>query len=130
MARVSTGKATGDGHRTVIATSETAAEIPQPATRSGISESGPGQRHGSTNASSSGVVALATTELTTAPKSTMNPTANMPIVASAVEFETSVPRQIITMQAMPRSACDRNRSSRVPPKSTRSSIPNAPKAMK
>ena len=94
----------------MIASSETAAEIPQPAARSGICEAGPGLATGSTNASSSGVVALAITELTTALNSTAKATRNMQMTASAVTVETSVPRQIITTQASPSSACERSRS--------------------
>ncbi len=44
--------------------------------------------------SSSGVVALAITELTTPLNSTAKATMNMPIAASTVDCDTSVPRQM------------------------------------
>ena len=52
------------------------------------------------------------------------------MIASTFTVETSVPSVIITMQAIPSSDCERNRSIRVPAKSTNSSIANAPNAMK
>lgn len=113
-----------------MANSETAAAIPQPATRSGICDAVPGIVTGRMKASSSGVVALAMTELTTLLNSTTSPMTNIATVAMTTERDANVPRQMKTAQASPSSVCERSLSSRVPVKSTNSSIANEPNARK
>ncbi len=129
-ARASIGKATGEGHNTLVAIIAATVAIPQPAIRAGIWEAGPGTVTGRMNDSTSGVAALAITELTTPLNNTTKATMNIAIVATTVDCETSVPRQISTTQASPISACDRRRSSREPWKSTSNRFANEPKAMK
>ena len=80
------------------------------------------------NASSSDVVAPASTELTTPAKSTPNATSAIAIAASHAEREASVPRHTNTPPATASAACACSRSRIGPGKSTSSSIANEPKA--
>src|ERR1700761_3512396 len=72
------GSRVAAGHRNAIAITDAPAAIPQPATRSGICDAGPGSDTGRMNASSSDVVALAITELTTAENRTTKATTAIP----------------------------------------------------
>src|SRR4029079_14110050 len=72
----------GAGHRRVVATSATPAAIAQPASRSGTADAGAASDTGKMNASSSAVVAPASTELTTPAKITPNATTAIATVAS------------------------------------------------
>ncbi len=79
-------------------------------------------------ASSSDVVAPASTELTTPAKITTKPTTAVVAAASQTLCEASVPRQTSAHPASASAACARRRSSSGPPKSTSSSIANEPNA--
>ena len=59
---VRTGSCAGAGHSTRMATSAATAASPQPASRAGIDAASPGSETGRMNASSSAVVAPASTE--------------------------------------------------------------------
>ncbi len=96
MAFERSGSRVGAGQSTVMAMSEAAEAMPQPARRSGIDEIGPAKVTGRMNASSIDVVAPAITELTTAEKSTRNATAAIAAVQSQVARAASVPRQTRT----------------------------------
>ena len=89
----------GAGQSATIAISEAAPAIPQPASRSGISEAGAVSETGRMNERSNGTVAAASTELTT-PANTMQKAATaIAAVASNVDREASVPRQTRTAPA-------------------------------
>jgi hypothetical protein len=118
----------GEGHSSEIARTETAPARPQPAMRSGIEETGPGSDTGRMNASSSEVVAPASTELTTPANRIANPTTPIASAAATVEREASVPRQMRTAQATTSELWASTRSRSGPEKSTSSSIANEPNA--
>ena len=80
------------------------------------------------NASSSAVVAPASTELTTPAKITPNPTTAIATAASHAFCEASVARQTNTPPVTASAACAWSRSAIGPPKSTRSSIAKDPNA--
>src|ERR1700677_3179983 len=122
------GSRVAAGHRIAIAITDAPAAMPQPATRSGICEAGPGSDTGRMYASSSEVVALAITELTTDENSTTNATIAIPTTEIQVVCDASVPRAISTAQATPNSAWERIRSWIGPVKSTSSNIANEPNA--
>ena len=122
------GSLVGAGHSTVMATSDAAAATAQPASRSGIDETSPGSDTGRMKASSSDVVALASTELTTPAKITQNATSAMATAASQSLREASVARQTNAPPASASAACACQRSRIVPPKSTSTSRANDPKA--
>ncbi len=82
-----------------MAKSEAAEAMPQPASRSGIEETGPGSETGRMNASSSVGVAPARTELTTPAKSTPNATSAIATAATTAEWDATVPAAIITPHA-------------------------------
>ena len=113
-----------------MATIETAPASPQPATRSGIEETGPGSDTGKMKASSSEVVAPASTELTTPANRIAKPTTAIASAATTVQREASVPRQMRTAQATTSALWASTRSRIGPEKSTSSSIANEPKAAK
>ena len=118
----------GAGHSSAVATSATPAAIPQPASRSGTADAGAASDTGKMNASSSAVVAPASTELTTPAKITPNPTTAIATAANHAVCEASVARQTNTPPTMASAACAWSRSAIGPPKSTRSSIANDPNA--
>ena len=120
----------GDGHRSEIASSDTAADMPQPAIRSGIAETAPGSDTGRMKASSRVVVAPASVELKMPANSTANPTTAIEQAATAVDREASVPRPMSTQHITPRPAWASRRSRIGPVKSTSSSMAKAPKAAK
>src|ERR1700735_5700312 len=122
------GSRVAAGHRIAIAITDAPAAIPQPAIRSGICDAGPGSDTGRMNASSSVVVALASTELMTAENRTTNATSAIPTTEIQVVCDASVPSEISATQAMPSTAWDRTRSRIGPVKSTSRNIANAPNA--
>ena len=122
------GSRVAAGQRITIAITDAPAAMPQPAIRSGICPAVPGSETGRMYASSSGVVALAITELTTAENSTTKATIAMPTTAIQVVRDASVPSEISPMQVTPSSTCDRTRSTIGPVKSTNSNIANEPNA--
>ena len=128
MAAVRSGLRAGAGQSTTIATRLAAAASPQPMRRSGISLAGAGIATGRMNASSSEVVAPASTELMAPENSTAKPTTAIAMAASAVERDTSVPRQTAAAPATASVSCDSTRSRIVPGKSTSVSCANVPKA--
>ena len=80
------------------------------------------------NASSSAVVAPASTELTTPAKITPNATTAIAMAASHTVCEASVARQTNTPPVTASAACAWSRSAMGPPKSARSSIAKDPNA--
>src|SRR5258707_5324860 len=86
----------GAGHRNAVATSATPPAIAQPASRSGTADGGAASDTGKMNASSSAVVAPASTELTTPAKITPNPTTVIATAADHAVCEASVARQTNT----------------------------------
>src|ERR1700722_19356573 len=118
----------GAGHRNAVATSATPAAIPHPASRSGTADAGAASDTGKMNASSSAVVAPASTELTTPAKITPNPTTAIATAASHAVCEASVARQTNTPPVTASAASAWSRSAIGPPKSTRSSIAKDPNA--
>ena len=101
---------------------------PGPASRSGTADAGAASDTGKMNASSSDVVAPASTELTTPAKITPNPTTAIATAASHTVCEASVARQTNTPPVTASAACAWSRSAMGPPKSTRSSIAKDPNA--
>ena len=100
-----------------MATSAAPPAIPSPASRSGTAEAGAASDTGKMNASSSAVVAPASTELTTPAKITPNPTTAIATAASHAFCETSVARQTNTPPVTASAAWAWSRSAIGPPKS-------------
>ena len=123
-----TGSRAGAGHSSAIAGSDAAAASPQPARRSGIEETGPGSETGRMKASSSVVVAPASTELTTPANITPKATTAIATAASHVVRAARVASTMSTPHATASVACARSRSRIGPAKSTSRSIANEPKA--
>src|SRR5271163_1740905 len=128
VAAESSGPRVGAGQRSPTAISEAAPAIAQPTSRSGSEDIGAERVAGKTKASSSVVVAPASTELTTPAKSTTAPTTAIVTAASQAVWETNVPRQINAQHATTSVAWLRRRSSIGPRKSTITSIANDPNA--
>src|SRR5215472_3532197 len=105
-----------------------ASGLPQPASRSGTADGGAASDTGKMNASSSAVVAPASTELTTPAKITPKPTTAIAAAASHAVCEASVARQTNTPPVTASAACAWSRSAMGPPKSTSSSIAKDPNA--
>ena len=124
------GSRAGAGHNSPTAMNEAADARPQPASRSGIDDAGPANDTGRMNASSSATVAPASTELTTPAKSTPNPTIAIASAAVQAEREASVPMQTNAAPVAASAVCACSRERIGPPKSTSSSIANAPIAAK
>ena len=118
----------GAGHKNATATSATPPAIPQPASRLGTADAGAASDTGKMNASSSAVVAAASTELITPAKITPNPATAIATAASHAFREASVARQTNTPPVTASAACAWSRSVMGPPKSTRSSIAKDPNA--
>ena len=102
--------------------------MPQPASRSGTDDGGPASVTGRMKASSSDVVAPASTELTTPANSTPKPTTAIAEAASHAAPDASVPVQTTTAPTTARAACACSRSRIGPLKSTSSSIAKDPNA--
>jgi hypothetical protein len=118
----------GAGHSSATAANAAPAAMPQPASRTGTDDTGPARDTGKMKASSSDVVAPASTELTTPAKTTPKPTTAIDTAASHTACDASVPRQTNTPPATASAACAWSRSRIGPLKSTSSSIAKDPKA--
>ena len=87
-----------------------AAAVAHPATRSGMSPTDPGSVTGRTNANSSDVAELASTELTTPAKMMPNATTSVTITASHTSRAARLPMQTRTAPATPSATCACTRS--------------------
>ena len=124
------GSRAGVGQSSSTASSDATEASPQPASRDGIEAAGAISDTGRMKASSSDVVAPASTELTTPAKITAKPTTAMATAASQALREASVPTQTNTAPTSASATCARTRSPVEPPKSTSNSIAKEPNAAK
>ena len=109
---------------------DTAADISQPATRSGIEDMGARKQTARMKASSKAVVAAVKAELTTLVKTTKKATRAMPKAASQVSREAKVPKQTSTPLASASTAWSSTRTRSGPAKSTSRRVAKAPRAEK
>src|SRR6185369_2769479 len=118
------GSRAGAGQRKRTASSDATEASPQPASRDGIADAGAVSDTGRMKASSSEVVAPASTELTTPAKITPKPTSAIAAAASQALREATVPTQMNTAPTRQSDTCASTRSLIGPPKSTSNSSAN------
>ena len=118
----------GAGHTNVTASTDSPPAIPQPASRSGICDAGPGNDTGRMKLSSSDVVAPASTELTTDENTIATATTVIAATARTSEREHSVPTDTSPPPTSTSAIWSRARSGNGPRKSTSSSVEIAPNA--